>query len=133
LFSVAKVDEILEIKEELADKFGNLPQEVERLIKIAELRFYASFAMFEKIIIQKERIVLVFPKPEKEDFYENKFTKILQWVLSDYSKELHFVQKNDVMKLERKHKINSIDEILNYLTGFCKKTAKLIEPENKNV
>ena len=133
LFSVVRVDEILEIKEELTDKFGNLPQEVERLIKIAVLRFYASFAMFEKIIIQKERIVLVFPKPEKEDFYENKFTKILQWVLSDYSKELHFVQKNDVMKLERKHKINSIDEILNYLTGFCKKTAKLIEPENKNV
>jgi len=89
--------------------------------------------MFEKIIIQKERIVLVFPKPEKEDFYENKFTKILQWVLRDYSKELHFVQKNDVMKLERKYKINSVDEILNYLTGFCKKTAKLIGPENKNV
>ncbi len=127
LFSIVKIEEIKEIKEELKDKFGNLPESVERLIKSAELRFYASFAMFEKIIIQKERLILVFPKQEKADFYENKFTGILQWILSDYSKELYFKQTEKVMKLERNHKFRTVDEILDYLINFCKKTARQIE------
>ncbi len=133
LFSVIKIEEISEIKEELKDKFGSLPEMVERLIKSAELRFYASFAMFEKIIIQKERLVLIFPKPDEEDFYENKFTKILQWILSDYSRELHFKQTEKVMKLERSHKFKTADEIINYLIDFCKKTAHQIENNSEHI
>ena len=133
LFSIVKIEEIEEIEEELKDKFGSLPETVERLIKSAELRFYASFAMFEKIIIQKERMVLVFPKPEKTDFYENKFTKILQWILSDYSKELHFKQTEKVMKLERNHKFKTVNEILDYLIDFCKKTARQMENKMESI
>ena len=73
LFSMIKIDELDEIKDELQDKFGKFPVIVERLILTAVLRFYSSFAQFERIVITRKKITLILPKGENEDFYKNKF------------------------------------------------------------
>lgn len=126
LFSVANINEIEEIREEMIDRFGKLPEIIERLILSAKLRFYASFAMFERIIIQEKKVSLVFPKSEKEEFYKNKFTNILQWVVDNYSKEISFKQGKDSMKLELIKTFDSVEEIMNYLIEFCKEVKKKI-------
>ena len=55
LFSIIKIDEIDEIKEEIEDKFGKVPIVIERLILVAILRYHASFALFERIVIQRAK------------------------------------------------------------------------------
>jgi len=52
LFSMIKIEELDEIKEEMIDRFGRIPSNVERLILAAVLRFYASFALLERIVVQ---------------------------------------------------------------------------------
>ncbi|NOX16729.1 MAG: transcription-repair coupling factor [Chlorobi bacterium] len=126
LFSVANENEIDDVREEMIDKFGKIPDTVENLIYSAKLRFFASFAMFEKIIIKENITSLYFPKPEREDYYVNHFAKVMQWVTAEYSKTVRFYQKNKIIKLEIKNKFPIIKQNLQFLIEFCKNAAETI-------
>jgi transcription-repair coupling factor (superfamily II helicase) len=69
LYSIENLEEINEIIEEMKDRFGPLPSIVQRLIETARLRFYASYALFERIIIQRKNIFIILPKGENEEYY----------------------------------------------------------------
>jgi transcription-repair coupling factor (superfamily II helicase) len=126
LFSIVKIDEIDEIKEEIEDKFGRIPIVIERLIMVAILRFHASFALFERIVIQRARAIFVLPKGDKEDFYKNKFTLLMNYIV-EKRQDVRFVQGKDNMKLEMKNKHDDIKNILEYCINFCKEVEKVIE------
>lgn len=121
LFSLVKFDELEEIKEEMVDKFGRLPVIINRLILTAVLRFYASFAQFERVVITRKKIVLLLPKGENEVFYESKFSTLMSLIVSDYSNTINFVQNKDVMKLESENLSDSPEEVLNITISFIKK------------
>jgi transcription-repair coupling factor (superfamily II helicase) len=121
LFSMIKIEELDDIKDELIDKFGKLPVIINRLIQIAVLRFYASFAQFERIVITRQKITLILPKGENEEFYQTKFPELMQLIVTEYSDSIKFVQNNSVMKLEKDNSFNSIEEVLNAVTQFIKK------------
>lgn len=124
LFSLSKIDEVNEIQEEMIDRFGKIPVIVDRLVQTAILRFYASFALFERIILQRERITLMLPKGDKEDFYVNKFSGLLQFVVDNYPNTVQFKQENDNMKLIMKNNTDSPEKALQILTDFCKKIVR---------
>ncbi|MCB9207770.1 MAG: transcription-repair coupling factor [Ignavibacteriales bacterium] len=121
LFSMLKIEELDEIKDEMIDKFGKFPVIINRLILTAVLRFYASFAQFDRIVITRKKIALILPKPEKEEFYQTKFQDLMQLIITEYSKEIKFVQNKESMKLESDNKFNSPEETLNSVISFIKK------------
>ncbi|MBK8944179.1 MAG: transcription-repair coupling factor [Ignavibacteriae bacterium] len=121
LFSMIKIDELDEIKDELQDKFGKFPVIVERLILTAILRFYASFAQFERIIITRKKVTMILPKGDNEDFYKNKFTTLMEFIVSEYTKSIKLVQNNDAMKLEMENNFNTAEEMLTSIISFMKK------------
>ncbi|MBU2491731.1 MAG: transcription-repair coupling factor [Bacteroidetes bacterium] len=127
LFSMLKISELDEIREEMQDRFGKLPVIIERLILTAVLRFHASYALFERIVVTREKISIILPKAEREDFYKNKFTILMKFIVENYSKEIQFKQNSDSMKFEMKNKYNSPEPVLEYLIEFCKKTIKLLD------
>jgi hypothetical protein len=92
----------------------------------AILRYHASYAMLERIVIQRNRIALILPKGEKESFYKEKFVKLLEYVNVKYSKEVKLVQTNESLKLEMTNKINSPEGILKYLIEFVGELSKII-------
>ncbi|MCX6169137.1 MAG: transcription-repair coupling factor [Ignavibacteriales bacterium] len=126
LFSMIKIEELDEIKEEMIDRFGKLPPNIERLILAATLRFYASFALLERIIVQYNRIIIILPKNERENFYQNRFVPLLTYINSNYSKEIKFVQVKEVLKLEMNNKFNSPEAAMNFLIKFCKEVIEVI-------
>lgn len=129
LFTLIKIEELDEIREEMRDKFGKAPVTIERLIQTAVLRFYASFALLERIIIQKQKIIIVLPKGEKEDFYKNKFVPLLTYINSKYAKGIKFVQTNETLKLEMINKYNSPEAVLEFLIKLCKEFIEIVNPE----
>lgn len=127
LFSMVRIEEVDEIREEMEDRFGKLPPIVERMIETAILRYYASLALFERIVIQRNRIAILLPKAEREDFYKNKFTKLMQFIMDKHSNRVHFKQGKDAMKLEMKNDMNSPEHALRTLTKFCKEVIEVLD------
>ncbi|MFA7227570.1 MAG: transcription-repair coupling factor [Melioribacteraceae bacterium] len=126
LFSMLKIEELNEITEEMIDRFGKIPPTIERLILAAVLRFNASNALFERIIIQTNRIIIILPKGDRENFYQNKFVPLLTYINSRYANEIKFVQSKETLKLEMNNKFNSPESAMNFLIKFCNEVIEAI-------
>lgn len=133
LFSVLKEEEFQEIIEEMQDRFGKFPKMVEQLIRAAKLRFFASFAMFERVIIQRKKITLVLPKGEYEDYYQNRFPNFMKWILDEHSNEVQFIQKNETMKLEMENRFTDASETLDFVIRFCRDVEKVLNSDSVTV
>jgi transcription-repair coupling factor (superfamily II helicase) len=120
LFSIIKIEEIEEIKEDLIDRFGKIPLIIERLIQAAELRFYASITLMERVVVLRDKISVILPKKDKDEFYKDKFQNFMQLILSQYSRDIHFKQTEKVMKLEMQNKFRSPEETLIYIITLLK-------------
>ncbi len=127
LFSAESKDDIDEIKNEMIDRFGNLPDEVNRLILSATLKYYSSFALFEKIIIQKKIISIILPPSDKEEYYKNKFLRLMRLILDEYKDTIKFIQRKDSMKLEIDNKFSSPEEIIEFLINFSIKVKMSLD------
>ena len=72
-------DAVLDMREELVDRFGALPVEVENLLKIVEIKQLCRLANIEKVDAGTKGILLsfrnnIFPQPEKLiDFIQKQF------------------------------------------------------------
>ncbi len=126
LFTLVKIEELDEIRDEMRDKFGKPPLVVERLIQAAVLLYHASFALLERIIIQSQKIIIVLPKGERENFYQNQFVPLLTYINSRYSKEIKFVQANETLKLELQNKYDSPEKVLEFLITFCQEIISVV-------
>ncbi len=129
LYSVKTLEEIDELREEMKDRFGTVPAIVNRLISAATLRFYASFALFERIIIQRKNIFIVLPKGDKEDYYKVKFVELMRFILDEYKDRIKFDQKKNVMKLILDNKFASPEKALEFLINFSREVMALFGAE----
>ena len=120
MFSIVKVEEIDEIKEDMEDRFGKIPRIVELLILIAIVRYYAAITLFERIVILRDKISIILPKADRDDFYQNKFSVFMQYIMESYSKKVQFHQNKNTMKLEMKNEFRSNEDVIIYLIDFIK-------------
>jgi transcription-repair coupling factor (superfamily II helicase) len=127
LFSISKIEEIDELKEEMLDRFGKFPKIVDHLINAAMLRFYSSYALFERIVIQKNKITIILPKGDREDYYQNKFSKLLLFINDRYSKDIKFIQNDTVLKLEMSNKFDMPEKVMEFLSKFCKEITNVLD------
>ena len=130
LISAGTMKEIDDIKDELSDRFGLIPQTARRLIEAARIRYYASFALFDRIIIQRKRILLILPPKEREEFYENHFKVLLHFVMTQLKNSVRFDQQRDSMKLIIESEFESPEKIAEYLTELLRKITELYKVKN---
>ena len=81
LDNAVKKDELLQLRNELIDRFGALPQPAERLFKTVQLRWMAMDAGFEKMILKREKFIVHFVSDQQSDYYQSAvFRQILNFV-----------------------------------------------------
>ena len=138
LYSVKNLDELNDLKDEMTDRFGAIHTIVNRLLLAATLRYYASYALFERVIIHKKNIIIILPKGKKEDYYKYQFVELMRFILQEYKNQIKLEQKKDTMKLVIKNKFESPEKSLKFLIEFCDRVTKLfagktvIEEEQSN-
>lgn len=128
LFSIKKLEEIQEITEEMEDRFGKMPGLVKRLVATAMLKYFASIALFERIIIQSKNIMIILPKGENEEYYKEKFGKLMRYIMDNFADTIKFSQQKDVLKLVMTNKFRNAEEILEHLIAFTKKAGNIVNP-----
>lgn len=127
LYSVSSLDEINDLREEMIDRFGALPEIVKRLIGLATLKFFASYALFERVVLQKKNIFLILPKGEKEDYYQSKFNKLMEFIMNDPGNKVKFNQQKEILKLVITNDFKSAEELIENLIKFCKRVAEMFK------
>ena len=133
LYSVKSLSEIEELKEEMLDRFGVLPEIVKRLVLSATLKFYASYALFERVAIQRKNIHIILPRGQKEDYYKVRFVELMRFIMDEsaYKDKIKFNQQKEVMKLVVENRFEKPEDILSYLITFCNRVSKLFGNEVK--
>ncbi len=71
LYGVSSTDEIQAMRDELRDRFGEYPEEVENLFGVVELKTIASKIGFTKVELLRNQLSLHFPSAEEKKFYES--------------------------------------------------------------
>ncbi len=128
LFSMKDISELKEIEEEMTDRFGRLPEIIIRTLLCAKLRYYASIALFERVIINLDKITVILPKAEKTQFYEDHFKDFMQLIMTDYQKSFKFVQVKETMKTEMTNTFKFPEQAVEFIIEFSAKVAKMISP-----
>jgi len=131
LYSIKSLEELGELKEEMEYRFGPVPELVKRLLQIAALKYYASFALFERIIMNRKNVTVILPKGEKEDYYKFKFVELMRFIVSNHKDNVKFEQKDETMKLVIRNNFLSPEKILEFLIDFSKSIGKLFENNDK--
>ena len=132
LYSIKTLEELDELKEEMLDRFGPLPVLVERLISTAKLKYNASYALFERVIIQRKNIFLILPRGEKEDYYKYKFVELMRFIMDEYKNQVKFNQQKETMKLVITNNFETPEKIFEFLISFCKEVIELFGVELKS-
>jgi transcription-repair coupling factor (superfamily II helicase) len=127
LYSIKSLEELDELKEEMEDRFGPVPELVKRLLQIATLKYYSSFALFERIIMNRKNITVILPKGEKEDYYKSKFIELMRFIVANHKDAVKFEQKGESMKLIIKNNFETPEKLLEFLIDFSKSITKLFE------
>jgi transcription-repair coupling factor (superfamily II helicase) len=129
LYSIKSMQDLQELTEEMIDRFGPLPILVQRLIGTATIRFYASFALFERIAIQRKNIFIILPKGEKEDYYKYRFIELMRFIMDNYKDTVKFNQQKETMKLIIQNNFESPEKLINFLIEFCERIKDLFNKE----
>ena len=126
LFSIKNLEGAKEITDEMKDRFGKLPLLVERLVATAILKYYASMALFERIIIQQKNITIILPKDGNEIYYNEMFSELMKFVMENYYNEIKFSQYKESLKLIVVNKFESPEKTFEFLFKFCKDVSDII-------
>jgi transcription-repair coupling factor (superfamily II helicase) len=127
LYSIKDISELEELTEEMKDRFGPLPVLVKRLIAAAGLKLNSSYALFERIIIQRKNIFIILPKGEKEDYYKYRFVELMRLVMNNYKDRVKFSQQKEVLKFSIPNNFESPEKLLEFLTGFSREVMDLFK------
>ncbi len=70
-----------QLKSNLLDRFGPIPEALQSLLRIVEIRWIAEDMGFEKLIMKNQRVLAHFISDQDSEYYRSKtFTKILNFV-----------------------------------------------------
>ena len=92
------LDEINQFKFELKDRFGDIPEETQELIKTIPLRNYAKKIGFEKLIIKNNKLVGKFISNNESYFNSAQFSGVLSYV-QKHKNNLQLKEKNNQLLL----------------------------------
>ena len=110
------LDEINQFKMELKDRFGDIPEETQELIKTIPLRNYAKKIGFEKVIIKNNKLVGKFISNNESYFNSAQFSGVLSYV-QKHKNNLQLKEKNNQLLLTFDG-VNSIESAVEILKSI---------------
>lgn len=83
LYRCHSADEIVQIRAELRDRFGEYPEEVDHLFRLVQLRVAAATVGFMKLNLHSDTLALFFPPSDEKNFYEGEqspFQRMMEYI-----------------------------------------------------
>lgn len=131
LSEAASEEQIIEWKEELTDRFGEIPESGVNLLKAAKLKLFGSQHYFMKITVRADRMWLVCPSEESkysDTFYgDGLFQHTLKQIQSREDHPYQVVQKKNHVTFVISN-IAEVSDAIEYLKHLNRDSVKQTEP-----
>jgi transcription-repair coupling factor (superfamily II helicase) len=122
LSSTNSNEDLEKFRNQLLDRFGPIPKEVNDLISLIKLREIGKKMGFEKLILKKNQMLAYFPSEQKQYYYQSDlFTAMLQFV-QVHSKQCKLKQSNQNLILIF-FEVNTIQHGMHFLNELEKATS----------
>ena len=120
-------EELLAMKTEMEDRFGNLPQQVEDLFITVRCRKLAVDLGFEKMSLKMETLRCFFiNRPDSPYFESTTFQKIIQFLQTATNKgKLKQTGKLFLLVAENMKTMNEMHRFLQSMHTYCFSSAKI--------
>ena len=69
LYHAASLEDMQAMRDELQDRFGEYPEEVEHLFQLVDLRLAVSRAGFRKVVLEENALMITLPDESDKQFY----------------------------------------------------------------
>lgn len=113
-----KEEDIQDVTDEIIDRFGNMPPELENLLSIARIKYLAQKLGISKIASKKTAVVFTFEP--------NQFKIDLSQLVKEFGNEIKFSAGIKPM-VTLEIGTNNERQILNDVTQFLQKVDKMLE------
>ncbi|NUM69288.1 MAG: transcription-repair coupling factor [Ignavibacteriaceae bacterium] len=133
LLSLQNLSDLEDIKEELTDRFGPMPVNLRRLMGVAVIKFHAAELQLERVILQRQGIIIVLPSADKEEFYKLDFPVVMKHIMERHYSTVKIRQEKESVKLVINAKFESPEKMIEYVTRFIAEISELLELRDKKV
>ncbi|RAV64933.1 transcription-repair coupling factor [Aerococcus urinae] len=123
------VDTMWDLDDELLDRFGEPPVEVQWLLAVGTMKSYATAIGVEKITRKGKAIELVFTKQQDP----SQLTPLIFQALEDIPMKLQIKMANDQLVMQLNTKDLSTDQWLDYLLQFLTQLSKDLQVDSDQV
>ncbi len=114
------VEEVQDLQDEMIDRFGEFPKEVEYLFEISKLKIYAKQEGIESIIQKKNEITLLMDgQPKQVEKVVKLSSDFINWI------RLGQDEQKEKLKIIVENKGQSIHDQLNIIKQFLEKLSEL--------
>jgi transcription-repair coupling factor (superfamily II helicase) len=106
LYKATSRDELDVLREELNDRFGEYPQEVEHLFLLVELRLLATRAALQRISLNENLISITLPEERNEAFYgkegaqDSPFQRVMNNIMTRRPEGVQLKQEGTTLVLQ---------------------------------
>ncbi|MBA4311859.1 MAG: transcription-repair coupling factor [Chlorobiaceae bacterium] len=106
LYQATTDEELKSMREELKDRFGESPEEVENLIQLVEVRLSASRSGFPKIMIKEQMLAITLPNETNKQFYgeigdgNSPFQRLIKKIANEKRKDIRLKQSEKELTLQ---------------------------------
>jgi transcription-repair coupling factor (superfamily II helicase) len=122
LYNVKNNSKLDEIRKEIVDKFGKMPEELINLIYVIKLRVSAISSGFTRVSVKSDKMVCEFPPETNEKYYQIAFPQLI-----DYIREIEGAKLDQTKnKLFLEVDLDSKDKAVEVLWKF-KRTMELMD------
>ncbi|MBN1448481.1 MAG: transcription-repair coupling factor, partial [Bacteroidetes bacterium] len=83
LYNCETEEEITAVEQELADRFGTLPEEAHALLFSVRLRLIAARIRLARVTLEAQQLNIALPPQDDVLFYERHFQQMMAWVLDN--------------------------------------------------
>jgi len=101
LYSLTTEEQLREVRDEMTDRFGKFPVEIENLFGMVRLRLVAAGIGFVKVTISEERLEAEFPLETDVAFYESETFQRIMASIGRYKRQgMGLLQSGKTLRLK---------------------------------
>ena len=131
MYSLTTNEQLAELGEELKDRFGQHPVELQHLLGAVRVRLTAGELGFSKVVVGRESVEIEFPPETRKSFYESESFQVLMNEISHWKEpRLALTQPGKTLRLtarlhDKESQIEAAAGFLRALADSVKKALPL--------